>query len=122
MIESRDQSRGFPIRVVCDNMLIFDDNIDAYAHHNNIKFPNLIWDDDDEYFIAIRPSTKPEHSQLPIEISVVPYEMIQYIQFYQDAKTFNSIVDSLMIRYVSEEQQEIIRSLPGQLMTPQVIK
>ena len=101
-------------------MLIFDDNTDAYLLHNDIRYPNLLWDHDKERFIAIRPNSKPEQNQLPVEISVVPYEMIQYIQIYQDAKTFVTNQDTFKAE-MSEDQKKILDNMLSRIVTQKVL-
>lgn len=103
-------------------MLIFDDNNDGYLLHNNIQYPNLLWDHDNERFICIRPNSKPEQNQLPIEISVVPYENIQYIQIYQDAKTFVEQNKAELTASMNDEQKKILESMLSRIVTSQVLQ
>ena len=115
-------SKGFPIKVVCDNMLIYQDNNDMYQLHNDIQFPNIIWDHTKERFICIRPNTQPEQSQLPIDVSIVPYEQIQYMQIFLDVKTSTTVINEIETMYqdseyaISDSQKAIITAMLTKLV------
>lgn len=102
--------------MICDNMLIFHDNTDAYMHKSNIPYPDLIWNDDDEYFIAIHPNSDgPEHFQFPMEVSVVPYEQIQYLKIDLDAKGTRA---ALALFGASEEVKKVTENMLSKVTTP----
>lgn len=103
-------------------MLIFDDNMDGYLLHNEIRYPNLIWEHDKERFICIRPNSRPEQNQLPIEIVIVPYDQIQYIRIYQDAKTFMQQNQATFAAEMDEKQVAIMNDMISRTITSKVIQ
>lgn len=103
-------------------MLIFDDNMDEYLLHNEIRYPNLIWEHDKERFICIRPNSRPEQNQLPIEIVIVPYDQIQYIRIYQDAKTFMQQNQAVFAAEMDEAQVAILNDMISRTITSKVIR
>lgn len=112
MKESLDLLKGSPIRVVCDNMLIFYDNNDKFPHDDGAYlYPNLIWNHSKEFFICVRPtpSTITCSKTLPVEFSIVPYEMIQYIQAYESNTNAISAVNKRSeFASLSREAKQVI--------------
>ena len=98
-------------------MLIFMSNNEKYTLHNDIQIPDCIWVDDKEYMISIRPNTQFEQNQLPVEISVVPYDMIQYIQTYVPIKETLADVDTLKT-HINDSQIKIINDMLSRIAPP----
>ena len=104
------------MRVICDNMLIYTENNDKFPHDKGaILYPNLIWNHEKEFFICLRPTTaatdKCSHSH-PIEVSIVPYENIQYFEAYSTTKDAVNMVNTKdQFASVTEEHKQVIMDM-----------
>lgn len=104
-------------------MLIYEDNTDKYRCHNDIKFPNLVWDDENEHFVCFRPNTEFEKSQFPVEVTYVAYENIQYIELYSTCTNALNIARLYKEKgKISDEQMGIIDDMIKKVYTPPIYK
>lgn len=94
-------------------------NNESYSLHNNIRIPDCVWVDDKEFMVSIRPNTQFEQNQLPVEISIVPYDMIQYIQTYVPTKETLADVDTLKA-HINNDQIKIINDMLSKIAPPTV--
>lgn len=101
MIKARETSGTNPLKITCDNMIIVWDNV-----HGN-PTPIIIWDDDNETLISIRPNTEEFQDVYPFEILLFNYEQIQYMESYMRPKdTMEWIEKEHSSRALTKEQYE----------------
>lgn len=70
----REVFPGSPIKVTFDNMIIVYDRA--------VPESVVIWNDDEERFVAIRPNTDENQNPYPFEILFTEYEHIQFMEAY----------------------------------------
>lgn len=78
VIKMREAFSTSPIKITCDNMIVRWDNTG--------KYPNIIWDDDNEVLTAFMPTTEDIQEGFPFEIFTTEYEHIQYMEAYVTPK------------------------------------
>ena len=96
IIKFRDEiGKDKMLKIVCDNQHIFYDNIASY--------PPVIWDDENETFMAIRVCQDPNvQVETPYETIQTSYEHIQFMHCYD---TVASAID-LMNAYGSRLSED----------------
>lgn len=84
--EFRDSVRGkIPYMIICDNQQIFIDGGQESL---------VLWFDDDEKLIAIRPNPTASQAGYPFEVVITEYEHIQFIKVYANAEILKDILDA----------------------------
>lgn len=120
VIEIRDLLKDSPIQLTCCDMLTFWDNVDKFKYHQNIEYPNIIWNDEKEYFIALKPyNDGVEHYQFPVEVTIVPYENIEYIKSCTDIKSAREV---LSYYKADESIKKSAEDMFGKITTPKHFK
>jgi len=103
------------IRIFCDNVLtFFAGPVDGYE---------FIWDDDNNCAYQLRPNTSTFTQDVsPIEITIIPYEHIQYMYIQTDLKETIEFLkarryDEQKINKVIENLKVFSKSKPSKIIT-----
>lgn len=98
------KAKKLPMRIVCDNMEIFYDNIKD--QNSSI---DIIWDDANEIFYAYRANLQPTlQKRYPVELTATTYENIQFIMVYLDPE---SAFDYIKTKVKNAEQKEVAKQI-----------
>ena len=90
-----------PINIICDNSMTFTDGN---------KGTVVLWDDDSGIVTCIRSNPKANQDKVPFEITIVEYDIIQFMRVDVNKDTLSDYINTLglsngadVIKYLLEQ-------------------